>query len=239
VIDLGLKEGYKTAAIVHEDTLFPVSTANGTEAYAKEKGVQVVLKEKYPAKVTDVSSVLTKVRGLNPDMLLGGSYLPDSLLIVRQAKELDVNPKLVALSVGAAIPDFVQSLQKDANYVFGPSMWEPEIKTPGNEEFVKAYMAKWNREPDYHAASGWAGCQVLEAAVKKVGALDREKLRDALQALEMETIMPGKYKVDEKGMMVGHIPLVIQWQNEKKVIVYPGDMATGKHVLPTPPWKSR
>src|SRR5262249_1213379 len=158
---------------------------------AKEKGLQVVLKEKYPAKVTDVSSVLTKVRGLNPDMLLGGSYLPDSLLIVRQAKELDVNPKLIALSVGAAIPDFVQSLNKDADYVFGPSMGEPEIKSPGNAEFLKAYLARWNREPDYHAATGWAGAQVLEAAVKKVGALDREKLRDALQALEMETILPG------------------------------------------------
>ena len=80
---------------------------------------------------------------------------------------------------------------------------------------------------------------MLEAAVKKVGALDREKLRDALQALEMETILPGRYKVDEKGMMVGHIPLVVQWQSQKKQIVFPGDMATAKQILPTPPWKSR
>ena len=66
-----------------------MSTGQGTVAHCEDAGIEVVLEESYPQKATDVSSVLTRIRDLNPDMLIGGSYLPDSVLIVRQAKELE------------------------------------------------------------------------------------------------------------------------------------------------------
>jgi branched-chain amino acid transport system substrate-binding protein len=239
VIELALKQGLKSMAILHEDTVFPAATASGTAAQAKAKGIQVVLQERYPTKVTDVSSLLTKVKDLNPDILVGGSYEPDSMLITRQAKELDVNPRMMAFSVGAATPDYGQSLAADADYVFGPSMWEPSLSTPGNKEFLDSYQKKWGREPDYHAATGFAGGQILEAAVKKANSLDREKLRDALATLDTTTILPGKYKVDETGTQTGHVPVLIQWQGKEKPIVWPDQFKTGNAKLPVPPWKSR
>lgn len=239
VIELALKQGYKTIAIVNEDTVFPNATASGTAAYARSKGMSIVLQEKYPARVTDVSSLITKLKSVNPDVIVGGSYEPDSVLITRQAKELDLNPRLLAFSVGAAMPDFAQSLGAAADYVLGPSMWEPELKTPGNKEFFDSYKKKWNREPDYHSATGFAGGQILEAAVKKANSLDREKLRDALSTLETTTMLPGKYKVDETGMQTAHTPVVIQWQGKEKPMVWPDTLATGKVKLPMPPWKSR
>ncbi|HEY7029756.1 MAG TPA: amino acid ABC transporter substrate-binding protein [Thermomicrobiales bacterium] len=232
-------QGYKTAAIVYEDTLFPTSTASGAAAHCEATGIEVVVNEKYPAKATDVSSVLTKVRDANPDLLIGGSYLPDSVLITRQSKELGVNPRLFAFSVGAAQPDFVESLGADAEYVLGPSMWEPVIETPGNAEFVAAYRQKFNRDPDYHSAAGYAACQVLERAVANVGAIDLDKIRDELLKMEMPTILPGTYKVDETGKMIGHIPLTVQWQSGNKVIVTPEELKTGDLTLPTPPWDQR
>jgi branched-chain amino acid transport system substrate-binding protein len=239
VIELAVKQGLKTMAILHEDTVFPAATASGTAAQAKAKGIQVVLQERYPTKVTDVSSLLTKVKDLNPDILVGGSYEPDSMLITRQAKELDVNPRMMAFSVGAATPNYGQALGADADYVFGPSMWEPSLGTPGNKEFLDSYQKKWGREPDYHAATGFAGGQILEAAVKKANSLDRDKLRDALVSLDTTTILPGKYKVDETGAQTGHIPVLIQWQGKEKPIVWPDQFKTGSPRLPVPAWKSR
>jgi branched-chain amino acid transport system substrate-binding protein len=239
IVDIAPEQGYKTAAIIYEDTLFPTSTANGAAAHCETAGIEVVVNEKYPAKATDVSSVLTRVREANPDMLIGGSYLPDAVLITRQSKELGVNAKLFAFSVGAAQPDFVESLGADADYVLGPSMWEPQIETPGNAEFVAAYKGKFNRDPDYHSAAGYSACQVLEAAVTQVGALELDPIRDALRTLEMPTVLPGKYQVDENGKMIGHIPLTVQWQGGQKVIVTPQDFAEGDLQLPTPPWDQR
>jgi branched-chain amino acid transport system substrate-binding protein len=171
--------------------------------------------------------------------LIGGSYLPDSVLIVRQSKDLGVNPKLFAFSVGAAQPDFGESLGADADFVLGPSMWEPDIETPGNAEFVAAYQEKFNREPDYHSAAGYSACQVLEAAVSAVGEIDLDAIREQLASLDMPTVLPGSFKVDENGKMIGHIPLTVQWQSGKKVIVAPAEQQTGDITLPTPPWNER
>ena len=239
VLDIAPAQGYTTAAIIYEDTLFPTSTASGAAAHCEAAGIEVVVNEVYPAEATDVSSVLTRVRDANPDMLIGGSYLPDSVLITRQSKELGVNPKLFAFSVGAAQPDFVESLGADAEYVLGPSMWEPQIESTGNEEFVAAYQAKFDREPDYHSAAGYAACQVLEAAVTEVGGLDLDPIRDAIRALQMPTVLPGQFQVDENGKQIGHIALTVQWQDGEKLIVTPEDFAEGDLRLPTPPWDQR
>jgi branched-chain amino acid transport system substrate-binding protein len=239
VLTIAPAQGYTTAAVIYEDAVFPMSTGQGAVALCGEAGIEVVLEETYPQKATDVSSVLTRIRDLNPDMLIGGSYLPDSVLIVRQAKELGLNPKLYAFSVGAAQPDFLDTLGEDANYVLGPSMWEPEVETEGNAEFFAAYQEMHGREPDYHSATGYAGCQILERAVTNVGSLDLEALREELLGLTMTTILPGEYKVDETGKQVGHIPLTVQWQEGEKVLVAPEDLKTGDLVLPTPAWDER
>lgn len=240
IIDvIAKKHGYTTAAIMYQDAVFPSSTASGANDLCKKANINVVVNEKYPINATDVSSALTKIRDLDPAMLIGGSYLPDSVLIVRQAKELNVNCKLFAFSVGAAEPDFYQSLKQDANYVLGPSMWEPGINTEGNAAFVAAFQKMFNRAPDYHAATGYAGCQILDQAVTTDGDLDLDKLRTELGKLEMKTILPGEYKVDETGKQTGHIPLTIQWQGDKKVIVTPDDLKDGDLKLPTPPWNQR
>lgn len=239
VLNIATAQGYKTAAVIYEDTIFPTSTAVGAIAHCGTAGIEVVVEEKYPAKATDVSSVLTKVKDANPDMLIGGSYLPDSVLITRQSHELDVNPRLYGFSVGAAQPDFFETLQADANFVLGPSMWEPQIETEGNAEFLAAYQAMWKRDPDYHAATGYAGCQILERAVTEVGEIDLDGIRDQLLALTMPTVLPGEYKVDETGKQIGHIPLTVQWQEGKKIIAAPEDQKEGDLVLPTPTWSER
>jgi branched-chain amino acid transport system substrate-binding protein len=239
VLNIATAQGYKTAAILYEDAVFPIATANGARAHCEAAGIDVVVDEAYPQEVTDVSSVLTKVRDADPDMLIGGSYLPDSVLITRQSKELGVNPRMFAFSVGAAQPDFFEALAADSEFVLGPSMWEPGIQTPGNVEFVAAYQTLWGREPDYHSAAGYAGCQVLEAAVTAVGEIDLDAIRDQLRQLDMPTVLPGAYRVDDTGKMEGHIPLTVQWQAGQKVIVAPEDLATGSLTLPTPAWDQR
>jgi branched-chain amino acid transport system substrate-binding protein len=239
VVDLAVKQGYKTMAILYENTVFPVATANGTAAYAKSKGLQVVFQDRYPTATTNVSTLLNRVKELNPDVLVGGSYEPDSLLITRQAKSLDVNPRLLAFSVGAASTEFGSALGPDADFVIGSSTWEPTLATPGNKEFVASYQKRWNRDPAMPAATGFAGGQILEAAVKKASSLDRAALRDTLAALETTTILPGSYKVDQNGQQSGHIPVLIQWQGKEKPIVWPDQLKTGTVKLPVPAWKSR
>lgn len=239
VIDLAVQQGYRTLALLAENTIFPQQTAAAAAAYAKAKGLQLVYQEKYPTGAGDLSAPLRKIKELGPDVLLGASYQPDSILITRQAKELGLSPRLLAFSVGAQAEDFEQALGADAAYVCAPSIWEPPLGTPGSQEFVEAFQKRWGREPDFHAATGYAAAQILEAAVKQARTVDRDRLRDTLAALETATILPGRYKVDESGLQIGGFTIVLQWQGGKKAIIWPESLASGKAKLPMPDWNAR
>ena len=63
-IDIGKKTGHpvKRIAILFEDTAYGSSQADGLAAKAKEMGLEVPLKEGYPAGITDVTSIVQKLR---------------------------------------------------------------------------------------------------------------------------------------------------------------------------------
>ena len=71
VIELAKKQGYKTMAILHEDTVFPTATAKGHRAQAQAKGMQVVLKESYPIRGDRRLLAADQDQGLNPDVVVG------------------------------------------------------------------------------------------------------------------------------------------------------------------------
>ena len=238
---LAKAKGLRTVALLYADSVFPITSAKGVKDKAASYGLKIVYEEKYPRKTSDVSAQLSKIKSLNPDVILAASYFPDAVLITRQMKELDVNPKMAAFTVGPALPAFGRDLGELADYVYGSSQWEPDprLPFPQQKEWVERYKKRWNREPDYHAASGWSATQVMEACVKKVGSLNRDKIRDCLATTNMMTVH-GQYTVDPvTGEQRGHEILLIQWQSGKKEIVFPEKYESASPNFPTPPWDKR
>lgn len=158
----------------------------------------MVLVEAYPKGTTDFSAILTRVRSANPDAFAAVTFFEDAAVVTRQAKELNLNPKMFAVTVGSALPRFYELLGRTAELVYGPSQWEPELVTlragglipiarqyPGAREFVEAHHREYPGAGfSYHTAAGYAGCQVLTEAVKRAGSLDNERIRDAILKLD-------------------------------------------------------
>ena len=240
-----LKEkGAKTIAIIHSASIYPSSLARGVRKLGEKLGFKVVSVDKYPPKTTDYTSLLLKAKALNPDVLCLFGYYPDGLAISKQAKEMDVNPRHLNVMLGASYDEYgsKKGVGLDSNYVSGYTGWEPFMKTPGNKAFVKRYFDEYkdDRFMDAHVTYGYIVGQVMEKAVKKVGSFDRDKIRDAIAAMKFDSMMPGQFRVDPKtGMQVGHQWAAFQWQNGKKVIVWPKSAATGKFIYPTPKWRGR
>ena len=238
LIDMAAKRGLKTVAIVYEDTLFAKTSAVGAGELAKKRGMQVVFQEGYPKGNQDFSAILTKIRAANPEVLAASTYFDDAVAITRQMKELNVNPKMYGLTVGGDLPEFYNLLKQNAEYITGATQWEAALPYPGNQEFNDAYKKEFGREPVYHSAAGYAGCVIYLEAVKRAGTLDSDKVREVLLKLEMKTAF-GEFKVDQDGFQTAHKMVTTQWQDGKKVIVWPDELATGKLRFPTPPWNQR
>ena len=238
LIDTAAKRGLKTVAIVNEDTLFSKAAADGAAELAKKKGMQVVLKEAYPKGNTDFSALLTKIKALNADVIAGATYFDDAVALTRQMRELDVNPKMYGVTVGGDLPEFYDTLKKNAEFVYGATQWDPALPYPGAREFAAAFKAKFKHDPAYHAAAGYAGCLIYAEGVKRAKTLDADKVRAELLALKLRTAF-GDYAVDQDGFQTAHKMVTLQWQDGKIVIVWPDDLATAKLRYPTPPWNQR
>jgi len=238
LIQMAARYGLKTVALINEDTLFPKASVKGAAELAKKKGLEVVFQEAYPKGYTDFSAILTKIKAVKPDVLGAATYFDDVVAITRQMKELDVNVKMFGSTVGGDLPEFYKVLGKTAEYVYGASQWEESLPYPGAKEFAEAYTKEFNRAPSYHSASAYAGCQLFVEAVRRVGSLDPDRLREELRKLRAKTVF-GDYAVDERGFQVGHKMVTIQWQDGKHVVVWPDELASGKPRFPTPPWTQR
>jgi branched-chain amino acid transport system substrate-binding protein len=238
LVDMAAKRGLKTVAVVNEDTLFSKAAAAGAVEIAKKKGLQVVFAEAYPKGNTDFSALLTKVKAANPDVLAAATYFDDAVALTRQMKELNVNPKMFGVTVGGDLPEFYDTLKQNAEYIYGATQWEHTLPYPGNPEYFEAYKKDFGHEPSYHSTAGYAGCLIYAEAVKRANSLDADKVREQLLKLEMRTPF-GDYKVEADGFQVAHKMVTFQWQKEKKVTVWPDELAQGKPLFPTPPWTSR
>ena len=253
LIDMAARRKLKTLAVVHEDTVFPIGIAHGTTELARKRGLQVVFVEAYPRQASDFSRMLGRLKATNPDVIGAATYLEDSVAITREMKRLDINPKMYAVTVGGDLPKFYETLGRTAEYVYGATQWEPELVTlrrggglipvarryPGAREFVEAHKTEFpGADLSYHTAEAYGGCQVFVEAVKRAGSLDADRLRDVILKMDFNTVFGG-FRVDRTGFQVAHTMLMFQWQDGKKVIVWPDELASSKPRFPTPPWSQR
>ena len=185
-------------------------------------------------------------------MLGGATRFEDAVAITRQMKALNVNPRMVGLTVGVDTLKFYEGLGRDAEFVYGATLWVPELvdiragglipiarQYPGAREFVESYKRAFpGADSSYHSAAGYGGCEILVEAIRRAGSLDSEKLRDAILKLDHNTVF-GAFRVDQDGVQVAHKRLLFQWQDGKKVIVWPEELAANPPRFPTPPWSQR
>jgi branched-chain amino acid transport system substrate-binding protein len=110
---------------------------------------------------------------------------------------------------------------------------------PGAREFVEDHEKMFpGAGVSYQTAAAFGACQVLLESINRAGSLDREKVREAILKFDGNTVF-GSFRVDQGGFQTAHKMQMFQWQDGKKVIVWPEDLAPGRPRFPTPPWKQR
>ncbi|MGE5263733.1 MAG: amino acid ABC transporter substrate-binding protein [Acidobacteriota bacterium] len=239
----------KKVAVIAETDPFAIEVADGTAAYAKSQGFDVVYNEKYPTAAKDVSPQLTAIKGLNPDILLGAGHIQDAILTVKQAKDIGVNAKAWGFSVGPTSPEFRNSLKKDADYVFGGAQWTEDLKLTGDDAFgtpqgfAKQVRAKFPGAYDatvpYQVAESAAAVVTFQKAIQAAGSLDPEKVRDALAKLNFDSFF-GHIQFDDRGINIFKPMAVMQNQTDGSIYtVGPVNAAQKDFQYPAPLWDKR
>jgi branched-chain amino acid transport system substrate-binding protein len=232
----------KAVAVAYEDGIYGTTSRDYVVKYLKEKGFSMVFDERFKSGSSDFTPMLTKIKRTNPEVFYWVAYAGDTTLIMKQAKEIDFNPKLF-LSVAVNFPQYKPSLGATGDHVSGVDVWIPGMKLPETvkwmEKFKKAYP---DRTPEYWVPLAYTNLMTVVEAIKKAGSTDKEKLIAAMEKTDYNSPM-GKmtFKKSEEGGLHQAIDeqIVTQWQAGVSHVVYPTSKATSKLIYPTPNWKSR
>jgi branched-chain amino acid transport system substrate-binding protein len=222
-----------------EKTDWGTEMATGWKQQAQSHGgYDVVVDEQYAPGSTDFSNMVLKAKSANVDAVLMVPTPPDGIAIVKQLKELDVNPKLFNIIRASDSGAWSKALGKDGDYTIGAPGWGADLKYPGNADMVKAYQATYNKPPEGVVGAAYAAVQVLADALGRADALDRDSLRTAIAATNMQTsvIGPITFNADGTGNVV---TIYEQWQNGAQVTVWPKDQVGGPIQYPAKPFSQR
>jgi len=228
------KEGkIKKIAMFSEDTLHSTGMLKASVAKAKEYGFDIILNETLPADIKDFSALVTKIKGLNPDVVFCEGFPSFEIPFMKQALELGLRPK--EFYNGHLTKPVMDALGPMSNNIAGGAYWVPGFKFPGKEDYLSVLKTTGITWDGYmESAIRFFSYQALQNAIETAGSLDREKLTDALRKQKFVSISgPISHKADGSGTI---IPLPIQIHEGKFVSIYPPDVADGKHLFPTP-WK--
>jgi branched-chain amino acid transport system substrate-binding protein len=256
---LGIEPKDLKVALIHEDGPYGVGVAAADEAYSKEGGLQIVLKEGYSAAAPDLSVLVTKLKRARPDVISHAGYNPDITLFLRQARENGLHFKML-FGAGAGYSQldklrasFAADIDNFCNIDPVPAqLLDPAKLAPGIGDLTKVMVERYKAKTGAndippHCSMGFNQTwvllnNVLPVAKDKYGGFDPEAIRKA--ALDVD-IPPGGtiqgygvkfFRPDTpmSGQNERSTPVVMQNASEHISVVWPTNIRTQDPVFPLP-----
>jgi branched-chain amino acid transport system substrate-binding protein len=223
-------------AIFAEKTDWGAELAGLWTEQANKRGYKVTTYEYAPG-TTDFSSIILPAKDSGADVVLALPNPPDGLALAKQIKELDFNAKAYMFVRAADPPTFGENLGPDSNGFMLMPGWNRSVKFAGAAEMADRYQKKFNAPAAATTGPAYAAVQILADAIQRAGSLDRDAIRDAIAATDMDTVMGHvTFNADGTGNVVN---VINQWQDGKQVLIWPPDQAVGQVLYPATAWKER
>lgn len=185
--DFALKTLKATKVAVLSDVAAPYSV--GLAQYFREPftagGGTIVADQKFSSGDKDFKAQLTAIKAANPEAICVPSYYTEAGLVVLQARQLGITVPVFG-GDGWEAQELIQIAGGDAlKNTYYSTHFSAVKQTPEVQKFVKAYQKKYNGEiPDAMAALGYDSALVLADSIKRAGATEGPKLRDAIAAVD-------------------------------------------------------
>ena len=241
---LGKKPGDMKLALAFENDNFSQDVRLGVLEAAKEHGMKIIIDDKLPKTLDDMSATLNKVKAAKPDALLISGHAKGAATGARQIEQFRVDVPLVAMTHcdSAAIESKAPA---GAEYTLCARQWQKQLTYKdddgvfgGGEDFARIFREAYDYEPPYQAAESAAAVQVWADAFQRANSFDTEKLRDVIAATKMQTFY-GNVRFDETGKNIAKPMVMSQILESDYKVVAPTDWATTEAVLPRPKWNTR
>jgi branched-chain amino acid transport system substrate-binding protein len=188
----------KVAIMYSNNNDFSVSGFKTFEQAVKNNGMEIITVETFADKDTDFSAQLTKIGSLKPDAVFVAGLYQEAALILKKARELGISVPFIGNN-GFNSPQLIKAAGSAAEGAVVASPWYPGKDDAKVKNFIAAFKAKYNKEPDQFSAQSYDALYIMADALEKAGTTsDRKKLRDNLANVKDFTGVTGKFAFDAK-----------------------------------------
>ncbi|MEM7498059.1 MAG: amino acid ABC transporter substrate-binding protein [Pseudomonadota bacterium] len=228
-------------AVAVENDPFSLDIRAGVLEDASKYDMQIVVDEKLPRDLSDMSAILTKVKLVKPDVLIVSGHSKGAATAVRQIGEQNVRVPMVAVThceaadVTGNFGDFAENILCSTQWAETLSYEDPIFGTAANyeQEFKAAFPEYKDKTVPYQVAQASAAVYVFKDAFERAGTLDKEALRDAIAQTELDTFY-GPIRFSEAGNNVAKPMVLRQIQDGQYNVVAPSKYASHDLVWPRP-----
>ena len=210
----------KSVYILDDSGAYGVGLADAFQAQADKKGIKIVGRDRLDPKAADYTAVLTKIKSLNPDAIYYGGVLQAGVKLAKQS--YDIVPKMIkGGGDGVDGPEMLTAVGYPANEGWYATVASPHVTEDAKmADWVKAYKAKFNVDPDDYAVTAYDAATVIIAAIKAVTDAGKEPtrdaVRDAIQAVNVSTLQ-GPVSFDANGDLQDKTISVFQIRQDKSL----------------------
>ncbi len=230
-----------TVAIAVENDPFSLDIRAGVMEDAAKYGMQIVVDEKLPRDLSDMTAILTKVKLVKPDVLIVSGHSKGAATAVRQIGEQKISAPMIAIThceaadVTGNFGDFAENVLCSTQWAETLTYEDPIFGSAANydTEFKAAYPEYADKQVPYQTAQASAAVYVFKDAFERAGSLDKEAVRDAVAETDLATFY-GQIRFSEAGNNIAKPMVLRQIQNGKYNVVAPSAFASHELVWPRP-----
>lgn len=223
-------------AIFQEQTDWGIELGSLWRESAPKFGYEVVVYEEYTPGTTDYTDLILKAQDAGANMVLALPTPPDGFALYKQMGELGYTPDFSFMVRAADVPTW-RDLGSVGDYVVLAPGWHNAMRFPGVDELNAKHMEMMDRPADPMVGPSYSTIQILADSIERAGSLDRDAIRDAIAATDMDTMI-GPVTFRENGTGVVITPY-LQYQPDGIQLVWPTEFATADLVIPAPPFDER
>ena len=187
----------KTVAIVDDATAYGQGLANEFEKQAKADGLNVLSHDATNDKAVDFRSILTKIKGEHPDIIMYGGMDATGGPFAKQARALAITSRV--LGGDGLCADSLAKLAGDAaDNVVCSIAGMPLEKMPDGPAFEQRYEARFHQHVQLNAPFAYDAVYIIVDAMKRANSTQPASILAAMPAANFVGVL-GRTQFDAHG----------------------------------------
>jgi len=161
------------------------------EKYAPEHGIEIAIVEVYDREATDLTGVLTKVKARGVEAVVNWSIVPAQSIIPKNMRQIGMAIPLFQ-SHGFGNIRYVQAAGEAAEGIIFPCgrLLVADVLPAGHPQkqllvkYKNDYESRYNEDVSTFGGHAYDAYIILEAAIRKAGSTEPQKVRDAIEGIQ-------------------------------------------------------